>query len=267
MTWTWNELSDVVRRLELPPGDYVVNNAGTALAEGRVERVDAVELLVTARACDALHDAGWRWLTENLAHPELAGLSATRHPDRRYRAGLTELITTAKWVDGVPVVSHIPVRSEDEHGRIRRPSLNTTGGGLLAVPLFFVTMVYGWALLFGGAPQHMVQHLGFQTFPVTGTVTGTEEAWRKCRSSTGPRKPKIRVDFSWPQGGEQHTGTITDCGSDLTRGDTTTIWVTDSGDVADLSGPQETHTVALVVGGIAFLVALLIAPPKKRKRS
>lgn len=188
MSWTWADLADAVRRLELPRDEYVVGAHGSRLARGDVAWVDDAELIVTERGWSELVDQGWPWLTDALHHPEIdpraprcGGLTATRSAARgTYRAKPKELISRAEWVYGLPVVpQELLQASNPSRFEVLRRHL---AAGSVGVALAALAFGYGIQLLFGAG----FQHLAFRTTEVQATVADRADAG-ECGGGGPPR--------------------------------------------------------------------------------
>lgn len=251
MTWTWDQLGDVVRRLALPPREYVLGASGSRLALGSADEADEVELLVTERGWTELEQRGWLWLTESLDHPDLDGLSASRRAHRRdYRERVPELIAQAEWIESVPVVPERLLKNAgpSEPTARRQHAVTYVLGGLLLI----LALGYAVQLIFGAGWQH----LAFQTTEVQATVTATDEVGH-CGSGTAesPSEVETRLTLSWTQGDEDHESAYTECPTDLAYGDETSAWVTSDGAVASMSGPWWAHFLGFIF--VLFVMAIL----------
>jgi len=277
VSWTWEDLADAVRRLELPRGEYVVGANGSRLARHDLDWIDDAELIVTERGWNTLVDQGWPWLTDALHHPDIdpraprcGGLIATRSgAGRTYRAKPEELVARAAWVDGLPVVPPDLLQATNpSRFEVARRHLAASSAGVVLLALAFG---YGIQILFGAG----LQHLAFLTTEVNVTVTDRDGAGY-CGGGGDPasqRKPQSDLTLTWTRDGDEHSAVHRVCDTDLLEGDRTSAWVTPGDDVAALYSPWLAHLYAWalplfmgVVGGAALLVAF-VARKVKRARA
>lgn len=245
MTWDWQRLSDVVRRLKLPAGEYAVGRVGYGLSRDRASTADRVELLVTETGRRRLKERGWR---------EHRGGRALRHPhEHDLSARVVELDDVRHEiveVDEVPVIAvePDPPAPRQETWRARLSSGIT--GVVLAV--IIAAQAYGWTVFYPTPePSTIVQHLGFGTTKVEATV----DEWTESSSCNGVQpyesSPRIDMTLTWTVDGRETTASFTGCDADVDSPQD--IWVTAEGVVASQDSPWADHFWPLLLVGIVPL--------------
>ena len=250
MTWTWERLSEVVRRLKMPADDYAIGRVGHGLSRDRASTADWAELLVT--------DTGWRRLKER-GWQEAGGGTALRHPHEPLSArvaALDDVRHEIGEVDGVPVVAIEPDPPPAP------PTAWRSGVGVAAtavvLTILFGGVAYGFAL-FSPDPSAdaMWQHLSFRTTQVEAAVESSTGVGT-CSGSVAydNDSPRIEVTLAWDQDGREHSGTYTGC--DASTDSPQDVWVTTDHEVASQSSPWASHFWPALVTSIvpwAFVVA------------
>ncbi|WP_110240179.1 hypothetical protein [Nocardioides gilvus] len=248
MTWNWVRLSDEVRRLKLPSGEYSVGRIGYGLSRDHSSTADRVELLVT--------ETGWRRLKERGWGER--GRDTLRHPsDRSLSAHLVELEDVRHEileVDGVPVVGvepDPPAAPRSTWGE--RFSTAMTGA---ALALVIGAIAYGFTV-FEPSPEPgtMWQHLAFKTTKVEATVESWHEAGTCQGAETWDTSPRIDMVYSWIDDGSSVVRSYTGCGASTDSPQD--IWVTAEGDVASQHSPWADHfwpALIVCLVPLAFLI-------------
>ena len=254
MSWTWERLSDVVRRLKLPAGEYVLGRVGYGLSSDRSSTADRVELLVTETGWKRLKERGWR---------ERSGGVALRHPDERHLTASIAVLADVRHeiaeVDGVPVIAVEPDPPAARPARWRQRASDATFGLMLAAVLgaiFYSLSVY-YPTPSAGA---IVQHLTFRTTEVEATVEDSSDIGTCARVKVYESElPRIKVTLTWIQDGQERTGTYTGC--DAAVDSPQDVWVTSDGEVASQHSPWVDHFWPAVIVGLvpfAFIVMPLV---------
>ena len=250
VAWTWERLSEVVRRLRMPAGEYAVGRVGYGLSRDRASTADRVELLVT--------DTGWRRLKER-GWQEVGGGTALRHPREQLSARLAVLDDIRHEileVEGLPVVALEPPPPP-------APStswLSRAGVAMTALVLTVLVggIAYGCALFYPDpSADTMWQHLSFRTTKVEATVESSTEISTCTGAATYDiRSPRIEVTLVWDQDGRERSDTYTGC--DASTDDPQDVWVTADHEVASQSSPWANHFWPALITGIvpwAFVVS------------
>ncbi len=251
MSWTWERLSSVVRRLKLPAGEYVVGRVGHGLARDRSSTAERVELLVTETGWKRLKERGWR---------ECSGGVALRHPDERDLTASIAVLHTVRHefaeVDGVPLIAVEPRPSAAPPASWRqRVSAGTVG---LMSSVILGAIVYGLFVYFPTPSSGAImQHLSFRTTEVEATVEKSTSTGSCNGVEVYDRdSPRIRVTLTWIQDGQERTGAYTDC--DAAVDSPQDIWVTSDGEVASQHSPWADHFwPALLVGIAPFTLVVM----------
>ncbi|QBX55456.1 hypothetical protein EXE58_08320 [Nocardioides seonyuensis] len=258
MTWDWERLSTVLRRLKLPAEEYAVGTVGHGLSRDRASTADRVELLVT--------ETGWRRLKER-AWREAAGGSLLRHPKERSLTARLVLLDSVRHevveVDGIPVVGVEPDVPEERRQSWSERTATATSGVLLAIAIGAV--VYGSVFFYPTTePATIWQHLTFRTEKVEATVEGWNEGSTCTGLPTYDISPRIGVTLTWTDEGQTRSGYYTGCGASVDSPQD--IWVTAEGEVASQSSPWVDHLwPAIVVGIVPY--AFVVWPVVDRLRS
>ena len=250
VSWTWERLSEVVRRLKLPAGEYAVGRVGYGLSRDRASTADRAELLVT--------DTGWRRLKER-GWQEAGGGTALRHPKEPLSARvalLDEVRHEIVEVDGVPIVAVEP----DPPPASTTSWSSRVGGAVTAVVLTVIVggFAYGCALLYPDpSADTMWQHLSFRTTEVEATVESSTGSGT-CSGAVAydNDSPRVELTLAWDQDGRERTGTYTAC--DASTDSPQDVWVTADHEVASQRSPWANHFWPALVTGIvpwAFVVA------------
>lgn len=248
--WTWERLSEVVRRLRMPAGEYAVGRVGYGLSRDRASTADRVELLVT--------DTGWRRLKER-GWQEVGGGTALRHPREKLSARvvvLDDIRHEILEVDGVPVVAVEPDPLSEPSGSW----LSRAGDAMTAVVLAVLVggIAYGCALFYPDpSADTMWQHLSFRTTKVEATVeSSTTISTCNGANTYDLRSPRVEVTLTWTQDGRARSGTYIGC--DASTDSPQDVWVTANHEVASQSSPWANHFWPALVTGIvpwAFVVS------------
>lgn len=246
MAWNWERLSDVVRRLKLPAGEYVVGRVGYGLSRDPSSTAHHVELLVTETGWRRLKERGWRERAGGrfVQHPKETGLSA-------HVAVLDEVRSQIIDVDGVPVIAVEPDPPAPPPGRWRE--LLGTGVFGIAFTAVVIVGVYGFALLEPSPePRTVWQHLTLETTKVEAVVEDSSELGTCQGAEVWDTSPRVKLWLSWSQDGAERTATYTACG--VSADSPKNIWVTDDGEVADHRSPWWQHFWAILVCSIPPLL-------------
>ena len=258
VTWTWERLSEVVRRLRMPAGEYAVGSVGYGLSRDRASTADRAELLVT--------DTGWRRLKER-GWQEAGGGTALRHPHEPLGARIAQLDEVRHEiveVDGVPVVAVEPdppvAATASWHSRV--------GDAMTALVLAVLVggIAYGCALFYPDpSADTMWQHLSFRTTKVEATVESSTSTGT-CSGAVAydNRSPRVEVTLVWEQDGRERSGTYTGC--DASTDSPQDVWVTADDEVASQSSSWTNHFWPGLVTGIVPW-AFLVAPQLDRLRA
>lgn len=256
MTWDWGRLSDEVRRLNLPVGEYAVDRIGYGLSRDHSSNADRVGLLVTEIGWRRLKERAWKEHgRDTLLHPGGRSLSARLVALESVRHEIRE-------VDGIPVVAVEPDPPAKPAGALRQWSSMAMTGAVLMVVIGAIT--YGLALFYPTpGPGTMWQHLTFRTTKVQATV----ETWHKDSTCTGARvydtSPRIDMVFSWVEEGQTTVGSYTACGASTDSPQD--IWVTAEGAVASQQSPWVDHLWPAILVGLVPLV-FIVSPVLERLR-
>lgn len=265
MTWDWERLSDVVRRLKLPAGEYVVDRVGYGLSRDRASTADRVELLVTETGWRRLKERGWQ---------ERGGGTVLRHPKEHDLSARVMVLDGVRHeivdVDGVPVIAVEPDPPVVRRETWRERADTAITGVVLAIVIGVVA--YGFTVLYPTPqPGTIWQHLTFGTTKVEATVEG----WTENGTCTGTRvydtSPRIDMTLTWSEDGQLRTASYTGCGASVDSPQD--IWVTAEGEVASQHSPWVDHLWPAIAIGIvpcAFFVMPLVqrlSAHRRRRRA
>lgn len=256
MTWNWVRLSDEVRRLKLPAGEYAVGRVGYGLSRDPSSTADRVELLVTETAWRRLKERAWRERgRDTLRHPNQGSLTAHLVVLETVRHEIRE-------VDGVPVIAVEPdPPAEPKSAWAERLSLAMTGAVLTFLS---AAIAYGLAVFYPTPePETIWQHLTLETTQVEAKVESWYESGRCQGAETWDNSPRIKMVFSWMENGTRVVRSYMACGA--ATNSPQDIWVTAQGDVASQHSPWLDHFwPALVVMIVPW--AFLVDPVSDRYR-